>query len=186
MQTLHIRTGAWLLVVASLILLFTACSTLNAGVDPVPPAAVFQPGTTVWNYQGASNIFTAAWSPNGRYVAIGEADGTVQVRDAVKGTVTLSLEGHTGAVWAIAWSPDGKRLATAGSDSTAQVWDTASGILLFTYRGHDGTISSLSWSPDSKRLASASFDHTVQVWDALTAKHAFTYLGHTSYVLAVA
>jgi len=49
----------------------------------------------LWGYQGAESAFTATWSPDGRTLAVGEADGTVRVLDTVTGTVTLSLSGHT-------------------------------------------------------------------------------------------
>jgi len=156
MQTLRIRTGAWLFVAGSLILLLTACSTLNTVVDPAPSASVLKPGTTVWNYQGASNILTAAWSPDGHFLAIGEAGGTVQVRDAMKGTVTLSLYGHTGAVWAV------ERIASGSWDTTVQVWQATTGQHLFTYRDHQDIIGAVAWSPDGTRIASAADD--LRVW----------------------
>jgi WD40 repeat protein len=153
-----------LIALALLILLLTACSVPDAGTDSDPAATALRPGTTLWSYQGISNVFTAAWSPDGHFLAIGEADGTVQVRDALTGTITVSPYGHTGAVWSIAWSPDGKRLATASWDATVQVWQARTGQHLLTYRGHRDIIGSVAWSPDEQRIASAADD--VQVWQA--------------------
>src|SRR5215469_8075598 len=120
MQTSRGKTGAgaWLLAVGAFLLFLAACAphSTAASFDAAP--AALRPGTLLWGYQGAFSAFTAAWSPDGHVLAIGEADGTVQVRDAVTGTLTLSLHGHTQQVWALAWSPDGKRLATASWDKT--------------------------------------------------------------------
>lgn len=45
-----------------LILLLAACSA--------PPASALRLGTTWWTYQGASSVFTAAWSPDGKSLAL--------------------------------------------------------------------------------------------------------------------
>src|SRR5215469_16723373 len=84
-----------LLALSWLLFFLAACSFSD-------PATALRPGTLLWGYQGAASVFTAAWSPNGHSLALGEADGTVQVRDALTGTLTFSLYGHTGAVWALA------------------------------------------------------------------------------------
>src|SRR5215467_114708 len=52
----------------------------------------------------------------GRRLALGEADGTVQVRDAITDDILFTAHDHTNHVWALAWSPDGKRLASASWD----------------------------------------------------------------------
>ena len=113
------RTAAWLFACGWLVLLLVACSA--------PPASALRLGSTLWTYQGASGVFTAAWSPGGKYLALGEEDGTVQIRDAVRGTLTFNMYGHIGTVWALAWSPDGRRLASASWDTTVQVWEATSG-----------------------------------------------------------
>ncbi len=67
-----------------------------------------------------------AWSPDGRRLASGSADGTAKVWDATVGRELLTLTGHTGYIRSVAWSPDGTRLATGGDDGAARVWDAAS------------------------------------------------------------
>ena len=150
------RIAAWLFACGWLVLLLVACSA--------PPASALRLGSTLWTYQGASSVFTAAWSPDGKYLALGEADGTVQVRDAVTGKLTFSLYGHTGAVWALAWSPDGTRIASASWDTTVQVWEATTGRQVFTYRGHNTIVGALAWSPNGERIASVADD--VRVWQA--------------------
>ena len=85
----------------------------------------------MWSYQGTSSAFTDAWSPDGRFIAIGDADGTVQVRNAMTGTLTLSLNGDTQAGaggWPVArWQAP--RLGLLGFDRAGL--DVASGRLLF-------------------------------------------------------
>src|SRR6266699_4948815 len=89
-------------------------------------------GTTFLTTQSASSVFAVAWSPDGKRLALGYADGSVQIRDATTGKIDFTVQGHTGHIWTVAWSPDGKRLASASWDHTVQVWDTSTGTSLLT------------------------------------------------------
>ncbi len=121
----------------------------------------------LYTYRGHSGrVYSGAWSPDGKRIASGSIDGTVQVWDAADGGHVYTYRGHHGLVFTVAWSPDGKRIASADgpSNNTAQVWDAVDGSHVYTYRGHSSWMYSVAWSPDGKRLASASDDGTVQVW----------------------
>jgi hypothetical protein len=76
MRVLRRHIGTWLLVICSLILLLSACSALNPAAGEIVPVAKLRPGTILWSYQGASNVFTAAWSPDGKRLAIAGSDST--------------------------------------------------------------------------------------------------------------
>ena len=62
------------------------------------------------------NLTSVAWSPDGKWLATGSADGTGKVWDAASGREVLTLQGHHGSVSSVAWSPDGKRLAPGSGD----------------------------------------------------------------------
>ena len=116
-------------------------------------------------------VLTLAWSPDGRQIASGSADGTVRVWDATTGHTYVTYAGHSAEVNAITWSPDGKYIASGGADGTVQVWDAATGRLRFTYRGHAGGVNTVTWQRGTlllpwyeARIASGGADATVQVW----------------------
>ena len=122
----------------------------------------------LYTYHGHSaSINTVAWSPDGKRIASGSDDHTVQVWDAANGGHVFTYRGHTDHVVTAAWSPDGKRIASGSNDGTAQVWDAADGGHVFIYRGHSGPVWTVAWSSSGKRIASGSADKTVQVWLAL-------------------
>jgi WD40 repeat protein len=71
-------------------------------------------------------VSTAAFSPDGRFLAWSEADETsLQVRDALTGTTVLVLDGHEASPTLLAFSPNGKRLASASRDFSVLLWDVA-------------------------------------------------------------
>ncbi len=171
---------------------------------PIPP------DTLLYTYHGHSSskkgVNAAVWSHDGKRVASGSDDKTVQVWNAADGGNVYTYRGHSNGVNAVAWSPDGKRLASASDDNTARVWDATTGKtiasssgdktvqiwdastsnLLSTYTGHLLTVKHAAWSPDGKRIASASYDKTVKVWDATTGNNETTYPNHRDAVLDVA
>jgi WD40 repeat protein len=71
------------------------------------------------------SVLTAAFSPDGRRVAVAGKQGDIRVYDAGTGREVLTLRGHGGPIHTIAFSPDGKRLLSASDDGSARVWDVA-------------------------------------------------------------
>jgi len=180
-----LRTIKSLLVIGCFVittLLLIACSAR------VVPAVVSEQtkriplGTTFLTTRSASSVFSVAWSPNGKHLALGYADGSVQVRNATTGKIDFTVRGHSDHVWALAWSRDGKRLASASWDHSVQVWDATTGTSMLTYRGHTDLVLAVAWSPDGTRIASSGSDNTVQIWDATSGQHMFTYRGHSGTV----
>jgi WD40 repeat protein len=77
-------------------------------------------------YQRHTNEVTAiSWSPDGRYIASGSWDHTVQVWNAKTGQPLVIYRGHSDNVDALAWSPDGRLIASGSWDRTVQVWQAA-------------------------------------------------------------
>ena len=143
-------------------------------------------GTKIVTFHSSDFVNSVAWSPDGKRIASGARDDTVQVWDATTGGNEYTYSGHSGSVNSVAWSPDGKRIASGAWDKTVQVWDTTTGGNEYTYSGHSDFVNSVAWSPDGKRIASASDDKTVQVWDATTGGNEYTYSGHSGDVNSVA
>ena len=144
-------------------------------------------GQLLYIYHGHPDYVAAVtWSPDGKRIASGGADQTVQVWDSTTGGHTLIYRGHRDVPYGVAWSPDGQRIASGSADQTVQVWNANTGIPILTYRHHSATVNAVAWSHDGKRIASASYDNTVQVWDATTGDTIVTYRGHNMAVWAIA
>lgn len=74
-------------------------------------------------------IFALAWSPDGKYIAVGGGAPEVNIYDAESGARVATCKGHTAGIYVIAFSPDSRRLATGGFDGQVRLYDVANGSL---------------------------------------------------------
>jgi NB-ARC domain/Domain of unknown function (DUF4062)/WD domain, G-beta repeat len=133
----------------------------------------------------AGRVRAVAISPDGSWLASGDASGEIRVWTAVDGSLRAVLSGHTGSVNALAVSPDGARLASASTDNTVRLWNvgTGTGRVLF---GHSDGVNAVAISPDGTWLASAAMDGTVRLWDTRDGSNIATAHGHAGPARAVA
>ena len=67
-----------------------------------------------------------AFSPDGKTLASGSADGTTRLWDmATRQQIGEPLSANANQVYSVAFSPDGKTLASGGADSTVRLWDVS-------------------------------------------------------------
>src|SRR5262249_14887754 len=117
-----------------------------------------QPRTFATTWSGIQPVRAAAYSPDGKVLAVATADKAVHIRDAKSGVIVAVLRGHTAPVNCLAFSPDGKMLASGSDDATVKLWDWASGDETFSLAGHAGAVFALAFNPDGAKVVSAGDD----------------------------
>jgi WD40 repeat protein len=143
--------------------------------------------TTMAGFHSPQAVRSVAVSPGGRHVAIGRANGALQIIDVDARSVLSNKDAHRGPVWAVAFSPDGQTLASGGEDRQARLWSAADlkpGPLL-EESAHE--IRTLAFAPDGHRLASGSVAGLIRIWDTKTGDKALvSNTGHTDTVSCLA
>ncbi|PYS26745.1 MAG: hypothetical protein DMF75_21655, partial [Acidobacteria bacterium] len=135
-----------------------------------------------------SIIWSATFSPDGRWLVTTHGDGAIRVWDVIERQRAIGFNEHEGPVRAVAWARDGKRFASAGEDRVVMIWNAETGRREMLLAGHPTRVTGLAFAPDNQTLASVDFDGTVIIWD-ITQQHERLRFGHPgrgvmSYCLA--
>ncbi|XUL85800.1 hypothetical protein ACQ86D_03075 [Streptomyces galilaeus] len=131
------------------------------------------------------SIWSVAVSPDGRILATGSYDNTIQLQDLATGTTLATLSGHTSGVLALAFSRDGRTLASGGADRTVRLWDVAAGKQRAVLSGHGDEVRAVAFSADDRTVASGGDDGTARLWDVATGRPRATMTGHVGSVVSV-
>ncbi|KAF9092388.1 hypothetical protein BGX23_004358 [Mortierella sp. AD031] len=135
----------------------------------------------------ATEATCCAYSPDGRFLAIGLTDGLILVYGTRTWMVPRPLHGHTKGLTCLAYSPDGQRLVSASRDRTISMWDITSGSERdFVTDCQSYVVESVAFSPDGHYFLTGGSDSMVQEWDALTGSPYLTPRVHANGVKSVA
>jgi len=96
--------------------------------------------------------------------------GDIMILNAITGSQTAILYGHTDWVRSLIFSSDGTSLVSGGDDTTIKLWDIQTGGVVKTFSGHTDYVWSVSISADCTEIASGSDDKTIRLWDTQTGE----------------
>ncbi len=119
-------------------------------------------------------ITTTGFSPDGKQVYGGGAEGVVRIWDATTGGEVRSLRGHQGWVTWATYTPDGKAILSVSVDKVARLFDLPRSDSAPT--GHLDSISSIAVSRDGNRIATGGSDGLIKIWDKKSGKELMTLL----------
>ncbi|KAG1860130.1 WD40-repeat-containing domain protein [Suillus subalutaceus] len=123
-----------------------------------------------WKRNGGG-ICALALSPDGKTIACGREDGSVQ-RWTTNGEMIEGVwTGHSKAVWSSSWSPSGSHIASGSRDGTILILNARSGkVKVGPIETKQGWVWSLAYSPSGDRIASGGDKKTICVWDTKTGE----------------
>jgi WD40 repeat protein/tetratricopeptide (TPR) repeat protein len=163
------------------------------GVARIWDATSGQPITPELKHGHAGSwVYSAALSPDGRWLATASSDGLARVWNAVSGAEAMSPFRHESRVSAVAFSPDGRWLLTGSWDGSARLWDLAPAApgaratrpgddqRLRARLAHGAAVKQAVFGPDGLRIATVSVDRTLRMWDATTGEPLGPALVHSA------
>ncbi|MFI9248653.1 helix-turn-helix domain-containing protein [Streptomyces sp. NPDC053069] len=112
-------------------------------------------------------VQAVVFSPDGRTVATGHADGTVQLRDAHTGALRAGFPGSAGGAHTVAYRPDGELLTADDSNGTLRVRNVSTGRA-WTAADCRADSVPMAFSPDGRSLAVGCSDGRVALRDVAT------------------
>eukprot|EP00043_Microstomoeca_roanoka_P015416 m.154476 g.154476 ORF g.154476 m.154476 type:complete len:485 (-) comp16257_c0_seq8:2991-4445(-) len=135
--------------------------------------------------QPGNSITSVRWSKNGVNLAVGTAQGEVQVWDAIQNTCVSQYKDNHSRVGSLAWSST--LLATGSRDRQIHLYDRRqSDRPVIPLTGHRQEVCGLQWSPDDIHLASGGNDNKLLVWDIRNNAIVHKFREHRAAVKAVA
>jgi WD40 repeat protein len=139
-----------------------------------PVALALDTGLALWDGSAnrptvlAAGAFTGvAFSPDGKWLAAGGADGTVRLWLPAVRREFRTLRGHPGPVHALAFHPQGTTLAVAGGPGRPflRLWDVGAGAVAAHRDGPEAATMALAFRPGGEELATAHpTDQSVRRW----------------------
>lgn len=123
-------------------------------------------------------IEDAAFSPNGRYLALADLNIT-KIFDTNNYQKILELD-QRGRLTSFSFSPDGINIATGGNDKNVRIWDIQTGLELESIH-HDSIVNSVAYSPDGRYLATTS-GLIAMVWEIDKERKDIMQLHHDDIV----
>jgi WD40 repeat protein len=155
-------------------------------------------GLTLWDWRDPMSLpevksqfgpcRAAAFSPDGRNLAVGCFDRQVRVWERGTDRILAVLSGHRDIVRTITYVPDGSMLISLSFDGVLKFWDTE------TYRELDGLggktegVHSFALSRDGGTIALSrqnSATPRIELWDRATDRIKATCEGHEAEIHAL-
>jgi WD40 repeat protein len=136
-------------------------------------------------------VFSLAFSPDGRWLAVASTDGHpgpshLRLWEPASGRLhRVLVDGSRSSIWSAVFSADGKLLASGDASGTVLLFETNSFQKLGDLNGRD-QLRSLAFSPDNRTVA-LGMRRDIQLWDATTGTRRRRMLtGHENWVLSLA
>ncbi len=122
------------------------------------------------------NVLAAAFTPDGKTVALAAADGSVRIYLVDQNR----MEVQPGGDWfnvklnvkatSVALARDGKTIAAGNDKGEIKIADVGQRNVLHSLNGHTAKVRVLVISPDGKLLASSGDDNVIKLWDTKSGK----------------
>jgi WD40 repeat protein len=143
--------------------------TVSYDTSRVWDAQTGQPVGKPMKGNATGNVFSAAFSPNSRWVVMALPNNSTCFWDAQTGEPVGEPLTHGEGIFSMSFSPDSKCVVTA-SHQTAQIRNAQTGLPAGPPIQHVGNVDFAAFSPDGRWIMTAADDNTVRIWQALPSE----------------
>lgn len=110
-------------------------------------------------------IRSAAFTRDGKRLAMGDFDGNTLLIDAATGQTEVAFDQCGRPVYAVAFADNDQVLIAGSFDGAIRLWDIASKTVRHTFSLPDEPIVAVAVSPDGRRLAATTWEGQLYIWD---------------------
>ncbi|OAX36854.1 WD40 repeat-like protein [Rhizopogon vinicolor AM-OR11-026] len=125
-----------------------------------------------WESEGGF-IYALALSPDGKTIACGRDNESVQMWNTDGEISQVIWTGHNSLVWALSWSPSGGHIASGSYDGKILIRRAGGGEVepeVGPIETRQDGVKSLAYSHSGDRIASGGYNGTIYIWNSNTGK----------------
>ncbi|HSG72665.1 MAG TPA: WD40 repeat domain-containing protein, partial [Planctomycetaceae bacterium] len=110
-------------------------------------------------------VYSANYSPSGRYLVSTGFDETVRVWDAASRSPITTFRGHSGIVLSAVFSPDDSMIASSGLDRTIRLWDVPKSKPMKSEQTFPAKLTASAFVPTGERLVVGDERNKLLLWN---------------------
>lgn len=139
-------------------------------------------GIPVFTLRHNGPVLSVAYSPNGRFIGTGSADGTARLWNAADGQSLAMFRHPSGVsrgddVQMVSFSPDSTRFLTVGGDRFARLFDVSQPEKDPLLLDHRDQVNTARFSHSGRTIATGGANNFARIWDASTGEQKFELEG---------
>lgn len=136
--------------------------------------------------ENSSEVFSVRFSPDGKFLAAGCADGAIRVFNVANGSVAYNIEGGSNVALPttcirfrpITSASQTKNIfLTANAAGAVQHWHMTSGKCLHTFSDEENQVYALDYNEEGSQFVTAGKDTKIRIYDEATKTNILTLLG---------
>jgi WD40 repeat protein len=133
-------------------------------------------------HQGV-RAFAAAYSPNGRYIVSGDANGNCILWDVIENKLVRNIKCHKGEIYGINWDKESSKFISSASDGTTIIYNIYNKTLIGPFQSNGGWSNFADFNPKNcDEFAVGCSNGSIKIWSITKNKIKFNILGHSALV----
>jgi WD40 repeat protein len=129
--------------------------------------------------------WSAAYSPDGKFIVVGSGGTPIHILDARTGNVVQELPAG-GRIRNAIFSPDGRLIASSHADGWVRLWDVAQRRALRGFWADQQAVHSAAFTPDGRFLLVIDLRNGPRLYEVASGKEVRQFVGHTARVKDIA